>query len=630
MLQDIRDNSQGVIAKVIVGLIIAVFALFGVESIIGGFTASPPVAEVNGEEITENQLAVNTQNLLRSIGGSADGFDQDLLEELSLNQLIEQSVMKQIADGSSMTVSDDRLDRSIVETQQFQINGVFDSDLAVRTMASQGFSVSAYRETLREQMQLAQLANAFASSNFITDNELDAVARLTAQTRDLRYLSVTMGSRTLDTPISEEQIQSYYDENQDDFTIDERLVVDYVLLDKVVIAAELDVDEEAVLAQYEQERGEFEGASEKRASHILFEVGSGQSEEQALSAAVAAQARLMDGEDFAALALELSSDTLSAEEGGDIGYSDGSVFPDAIEEALATLSVGEVSEPVVSEFGVHLVKLTEDDSNVYPELSEVRDRIERELKQSEVDLIYGERVADMSNLAFESGDLSALSEQLGLDILRGGPFSNSGGNGVFSNQAVVDAAFSFDVYSEGNNSEVVELNEGQALVLRINEIMPESVESLDDVRGEISVIIRTDLERQAVRDIGAELLAAAQAGTGLEELVAANELEWIEAEAVERNSFTVNRQIVNEAFALAAPEENEVVWGDVILANDTYVLIELQSVTDGSVATLDEARRASMTETMLTDLGNSDLQAVIASLKENSDIRSNTASAQDL
>jgi peptidyl-prolyl cis-trans isomerase D len=201
MLQDIRDNSQGVIAKVIIGFIVATFALFGVDSIMNGFITSPPIAEINGEEISEAQLQVNTQNLLNTIGGNADSLDQGLLEQIALSQLLEEVLLRQSAQGSNMAVSSNRVDRSIIENPNFQINGVFDSDLAVRTMASQGFSIPIYRETLQQQMLLSQLANAYSSSAFVTDSELERIAGLSAQTRDFRYLSIPLGARTLGTAI---------------------------------------------------------------------------------------------------------------------------------------------------------------------------------------------------------------------------------------------------------------------------------------------------------------------------------------------------------------------------------------------------------------------------------------------
>lgn len=625
MLQDIRDNSQGVIAKVIVGLIIAIFALFGVDSIIGGFITSPPVAEVNGEEITEVQLQANTQNLIATLGGNIEALDQELLEQISLNQLIEELVMRQLAQGNSMSVSSDRIDRSIIQTPTFQINGVFDSELAILTMQSQGFSVPLYRETLREQMLMAQVANAYASSNFVTDAELERLVKLSSQTRDLRYLSVTMGTRTLDTPISDEEIQSYYDDNQNLFAEDASVVVNYVLLDKSVISDEIAVDQDMLLAKYEEDRSAFEGASEMRASHILFEVGGELDEAEALALAEAAGERLAAGEEFAALALELSSDTVSAEEGGDIGFTDGSAFPPELEEALNRLTLNQVSGPVVTDFGVHLVKLTEDNENVYPTFEELSERLEAELKSAEVELRFAERLADLSNLAFETADLTAISDQLGLEISQSQAFSRDGGNGNFANADVIGAAFSDQVLIDGNNSDALELSDSLAMVLRLEQFNEASILPLEEVAGEISVNIRTDMEREAVITLGEELLAAAQANeTLLTQLLADNGLEWVEALAVDRNGFSLNRQILDEAFGMPEPD-GAAERSSLTLDNGTFVIVELNKVTEGSVDSIPEDQRIAMTNRMLSDLGNSDFQAFLGNLRESADIQSSFA-----
>jgi peptidyl-prolyl cis-trans isomerase D len=622
MLQDIRDNSQGVIAKVIIGLIVAVFALFGVDSIVSGFVQSPPVAEVNGEEITQLQLDQSTQNLVNSIGGSLEGIDQGLLESVALNQLIEETVLRQRALNSAMAISSARIDRNILETPSFQINGVFDSDLAVRTMTSQGLNVPLYRQSLAQSMLLSQVASAFSSSNFITESELDKIAQLTAQTRDFRYISVTLGTRTLGTAISDDEIEAYYASNQDEFTENETIIARYVLLDKDVISQELTVDEEELLAQFEEERSQYEGSAEKRAAHILLEVGGDLSESAAMELATTAKQRILDGEDFAALALELSSDVVSAEEGGDIGYTDGNAFPPEIEEVLEVLTLDEISDPVVTEFGVHLVKLTEDAENVFAEFDEVRDRIERDLKSSEVELIYAERLQDLSNLAFETGDLQTISEDLSLNIRQSEPFSRTGGNGIFSNQRIIDAAFSDDVLVEGNNSDVIELNDAQTAVLRVFEFNEASVLPLEEVQPEIAVILRTEMEQEAVQELGSEIIAAADSGEGLDQLLTDNELEWIEESEIDRNAFTVNRQIIDQAFALAKPE-GEPESASLTLANGTFVLVELTQVNEGTVDSIPEEQRTTMVESIIADLGNSEFQAYMNTLRTNSDIQAN-------
>lgn len=627
MLQNIRDNSQGVIAKIIIGLIIAVFALFGVESIISGLVTSPPVAEVNGEEITEFQLQNSTQTLMNSIGANAQSIDQELVEQLALNQLIEEVVLRQAARDAGMAVSEDTVDRAIINTPQFQVSGRFDSDLAVRTLAAQGFSVPAYRADLRQRMLIGQLANAYSGSNFVTDAELEQIAALTRQTRDFRYLSVPMGTRTLDRPVSDAEIQEYYENNQEQFRQPETVVLNYVLLDQAAIGAEIEVPESELRAVYEDERAAFEGSAEKRASHILFETGSAMSEQQALEAASAARQRIADGEDFAALARELSSDTGSANSGGDIGYTDGSAFPEAIEAALEQLELNEVSDPVVSEFGVHLVKLTEDSENVYPPFEEVRERLEREAKSAEVELRYAEQLENLSNLAFETGDLATISGQLGLEIQQSPALPRNGGTGIFADPAVLDAAFSDSVLLEGNNSDVIELSDTRALVLRVNQFNEATIPPLEEVEPEIAVLLRAQMEREAVQEIGNELMAAAAAGEGLDELLAEYELQWINQEAVSRTSATANRDIINEAFALPRPQGPEdTQLSSLTLPNGTFVLVELTAVTPGSLESMSEDELTTMRRNLSEDLGSNDFSGYLATLRSNADIQSSVAS----
>ncbi|MEC7460016.1 MAG: SurA N-terminal domain-containing protein [Pseudomonadota bacterium] len=617
MLQDIRENSQGMIAKVIIGVIVAIFALTGVEWLIGGFVASPPVAEVNGEEITEVQLQANTQNLLASLGGA--DIDQQLLEQIALNQLIEETVMKQSVDRAGMNVSSNRVDRAILENPNFQINGVFDGDLAVRTMASQGYSIALYRDALSQSILLGQLANAYSASNFVTGSELESIVALMQQTRDFRYLSVTLGTRTLGTPITQEEIQNYYASNPAEFTEEESVDLSYVVLDRNVISEEIAVAESEILAQYEAQRADYEGSSEIRASHILFELSSDLSEEAAVQLASETRQRLLDGEDFATLALELSSDTVSAEEGGDIGYTDGTAFPETLEVALEALSLDEISEPVISEFGVHLLKLTEDAENVYQSFDEVRDSIERELKSAEVDLLFAERIEDLSNLAFETGDLLTISEQLNLEIQSVSSVSQANGSGLFANSAVLDAAFSNEVILDGNNSDVIEIGDSQAIVLRLSHYNESTLLPLEEAAAEISVILRTEKEREAVAELGELLLAARENGEDIDSLLQENELEWIDAEGVDRNAFTVNREILEHVFSMPNPESSASV-SNIVLPNGTYVLIELNEVTVGELSSIPEPDRERLVSSLESDLGVSDYQSFLNSLKENSDI----------
>lgn len=621
MLQTIRDNSQGVIAKIIIGFIIGVFALFGAESIIGGFLGGNNVASVNGEEITEPELAQSLQNVMAQMGANVQDFDEELLREIALGQLIEDRLLMQAAQESGMTISDDSLDRQIVRTPQFQVGGVFDADLARRTMGAQGFTPQTYRASLSQQMMMSQLANAYASSGFVTDQEIARLAALELQTRDFRYLSIPLGNRTLGEAIAEEDIRAYYDNNPAEFTAPEQVSVNYVVLDKNRIFDEVEVDEARVRAQYEEERDAAVANIERRASHILWELGGDASEEELLATAAQVKARLDAGEDFGELAREFSDDVVSAEDDGDIGYTDGSVFPAALEQALLTLDVDQVSDPVVSEFGVHLVKLTEYDAQEYPAFEEVAERIERDLNSTEVDQLYFSRLETLANLAFETFDLQAINDELGLEIQQSEFFGRNGGSSdITSDERVAEAAFSDDVLVEELNSELIELSDTRAVVIHLQEYRPEALIPFDEVRSEIAVTLRGERERELARDLGEELLAALESGEDISEQMARESLTWIERDDVRRNQADINIEIVRNVFSMPPPEAEPPVRRGFSLNNGAYVLVELQAVEAGEAADMPEQQRQQLTAALIENQGRMSFDALLRNLQAEADI----------
>lgn len=621
MLQTIRDNSQGVVAKIIIGFIIGIFALFGAESIVGGFFSSNNVTSVNGEDITEQELAVSIQNLMASIGANVQDFDEELLREIALGQLIEDKLLLQAARDSGMAISDDSLDREILRTPQFQLGGVFDNDLARRTMAAQGYTPQLYRAELADRMLMGQLANAYAATAFVTDADLQRIAELQTQTRDFRYLSIPLGNRTLGEAVNPEDIQAYYDNNSAEFTTPEQLALDYVILDKEAIFDEVEIDAQRVRDQYEAERSEAVSSVERRVSHILFDPAA-DGEQAAVEQARAVRERLDAGEDFGELAREFSIDDASAQEDGDLGYTDGSVFPPEMEAALAELEVGQVSEPVVSEFGVHLLKLTEYDVQEFPEFEEVAERIERELKQAEVDQLYFSRLETLANLAFETFDLQAINEELGLPIQTTEFFGSAGGTGVVSsNPAVIEAAFSEDILEQDLNSDVIELNDSRAVVVHLNEYRAASLQPLDEVRADIAVALRTEMERDSARAIGEQILERLRNNESVDDMLAAESITWEARENINRNQFDLNTEIVRNAFSMSAPSDSTPALQGFQLNNGAYVIIELQAVNPGSLDALPAEEREQLAAGLMEARGRNTFDGLMANLQNTADIR---------
>lgn len=620
MLQDIRDNSQGVIAKVIIGLIVAIFVLFGAESIIGGFVAAPSVGTVNGEEITEAQLQVEMQTLLGSLGIGAENLDQGLVEQLAVNQLVEETLLRQATSRLGLSVSESRIDEALITNTSFQINGVFDPEFAVRTMNTQGFSVASYREALKERMLLGQLVNSLSSSNFVTESELSNLASLNLQTRDFRYLSIPPGTRTLSVAITDEEISDYYQANESQFTAAETVEVDYVLLDRSALMDEVSLERNLIEDQYDEEKAAFEGSAERRAAHILFETNNLMDESQARIEALAALARLEAGELFSDLALELSSDVVSAQDGGDIGFSGGDSFPEEIELALTELEVGEVSSPVVTDFGVHLVRLTEDNTKVFSSLEEVEDRIERDLKLGEVSRLYSARLAELSNLAFEVADLADLAEQLELTVMTSERIGRQGGAGLFANRSVIDVLFSDEFLLDGNLSDVIEVSESQSIVLVLTQYNEEQVRPLDEVEPQIAVSIRSEMEREAVFSVGSDILELLVAGADASEAISENELKWRDESNVERRSSLINAEILEAVFQLPRPTMDETVRTELVLSNGTFVIAELSMVSDGQYEGMTQEERIAMRENLSADFGSNEIRFYLDFLRASGEL----------
>ena len=437
---------------------------------------------------------------------------------------------------------------------------------------------------------------------------MSKLAALDLQSRSFRYLSITPGTRTLSMAITDEQISAYYQANQSQFTAAETVEVDYVLLDRAALMSEVSVDQSLIEKQYEEEKAVFEGSAERRASHILFEIGSLIDESQAFEAASAALKRLEAGELFSDLALELSSDIVSARDGGDIGYSGGDAFPEEIELALTELKVDEISSPIVTDFGVHLVRLTEDNTKVFTPLEEVEDRIERDLKSGEVNRLYSARLAELSNLAFEVGDLTDLAAQLELDVITSNQIGRQG------------VMFSDEVLLDGNLSDVIEVSESQSIVLVLKQYNSERVRLLDEVEPQIAVLIRSEMEREAVLSIGSEILQSLESEADASEVISENQLEWRDETNVERRTPLVNAEILAAVFELPRPGADGTVRTELVLDNGAFVIVELSSVSDGKYEDVSEVERVALRENLNADFGSNEFRFYLDHLRESGDL----------
>lgn len=589
MLQNIRDKTQGTLAKIILALIVIPFAAFGIDAFFTG--GVPEVARVNGEAVTEPELAQNIElERRRLLAQMQDSVDAALLDEARLKgpvleSLIDRTLLRQVAERSGFRVGEAMLNQLIIDNESFHENGVFSQARFQGILASNGMSPAQFKDLMREDIMISQVTNGLEVSEFATDVELGNVAQLTQQTLDVQYFSVPVEGAGAGVEVPADRIAAYFEENKSEFLTEETLQVEYLELKLADLFQP--VAEAEVRAEYERRVASFEGADERHAAHIMF---SSLPDEEAQARLVALRERALAGEDFATLARENSEDAGSAASGGDLGFSSGDAFPAEFETALESLAPGEVSAPVKSKSGWHLVKLLELRQQTAPPFEEMRAGIETELQRRAAEPVFVERSDRLADLTFNSDDLAEASSALGLERKLSPEFGRRGGEGMFADARVIAAAFGEDVLANRQNSERIELDDEHVVVLRLKEHKSARQQELAEVEARIRDLLRESMVREEVRTRAEQLLAELDAGRSIEQIATAAGYEVKVIEHYGRDAPGVPAELGEALFRTPRAADGSG-RGTVVTASGDALVYRFDNFRDGALESLPAEQR---------------------------------------
>ena len=623
MLQDIRSNIQGTMAKIIIGLIVISFSIFGIESILLGGGGSG-VAEVNGEDISgvEVQQAVNTQKrqLIAMMGDSIDPamLDDDLLAAQALEGIINRRLLTQSADSMRLVVSERELGTVVAGMEQFQLDGQFSPEVYKSVLASAGYTPASFRQGLAQDLVLNQVSSGLAGSDFATPKELALTATVSAEQRDVRYLTLPVAEFRQDVEVSDAQIEQWYTANEAAYMTEESVDLEYIELQ--VDDFREPVAEDVLREQFEMTRDEYQYQTENRVSHILFEQGDDESDDAFQGRVAAAQQALADGRDFAELAGEISADIGSAAGGGDLGFSSGDAFPPEMEEAIAALEPGDVSEPVTTDAGVHLILLTERRAGESISFEELRPELEQTIQLSEARVTLLRTVENLRDLIFNAEDLAGPAEELALTIGSAEGVTREQAEGLFTNPRLIAAAYSDDVLKQGHNSEVIELSPDHFVALRVKRYNEPALRPLDEVRNEIVTAITEQFAREAAEaEVRRAMTAIVSGDATLESFAVENGYEWQVEIGADRRNVNLPEAVLRRAFALAAPTDKPVL-DSVTTASGDIQLLELVRVSEGELESLSEVQRGVLARQVGGEYGTLIRQEYQSGLREAAEI----------
>ena len=630
MLQQLRNRTQSFGFKIIVAVLVFALAFFGFGAFNVFAPGDPEVASVNGEEITRGMVEVETERqrrrLLLQLGDEMDpeAIDPLALQQAALGQLIVRTLLDQAVEDLGLQASQSQIDEVVTSDPNFQVDGRFNENLYRRGVTALGYTAPDYLAEMAALLKMNQLRQAVAETAVLPLWETRLLNGLMNQQRDIAYLPFTVERFSEGIEIGPDEARTHYDEHTAEFMTDETVDVAYLELSWRMLRDDpgIAVDEEAVRSDYEVDKANAGGEELRSSSHILLQVTDARSDGQARERLSEIRERIESGESFAELAREYSEDPGSSAAGGELGSVGQGIFDPEFERVLWSLEeTGQLSEPVRTQFGYHLIRLDGIEIQPYPSFEERRADIEQRLTEEAARELFKDRVRELDNLAFELSDsLDAIAETLEIEKQGAEGITRESGEGIFVNAELRDALFEADVLIDGNNTPAVEYADGRAVVARVREHYPPAVRPFSEVEPSIVELLVERAARQALLAARSDALESIRDGASVTEVADAHGLDWQTFELVMRAGATAPEEVVAAAFALPRPPEGGRSVGAASLGEEGEALVTVTRVVEGDLAAVSDAELETMRAYFASRGGTLDFAALQAALDAVADI----------
>ncbi len=650
MLLKIREKTTGWVAMTILGILIVPFALFGLDqymvqsgsSSVASIKAPPawwssapsfwPVStlwrqeEVGTEEFRNRFEQVRQQRRAEE----GDAFDGRAFEDMAnkravLESLIDQKVQAMAAQAAGVAVSDSMVIREIQRIPAFQVDGRFDPQRYQLALASQvpAQSPAQFDRLVRESLEQGLVMNTLAESNFVTSAEMDRLIRLMGEQRDVSLVVVPAPDAT-GIAVSDADIQGWYDSHAADYRAPERVTLEYISLDAADMPAPPPADEETLRQRYDQEAEKFALKEERLASHILVEVppdadAATVAAAKEKAATLAAQARAPDA-NFAELATSSSDDAGSV--AGDLGWISRDMMPAPLEASLFAMTPGQISDPVKTEFGWHVIQLREVKSGERETFEQARESLAREQDAADRDRMFSDLSSRVVDAVLQNPTgLASAAEAANLTVQKLGPIDARSNDGIAASPAVKRAAFSEVLIQDGTVSDPIEVAPEHNVWIRVISHAPEAAQPLEQVREQVTAAVRADRAKKAASERANALHARLQKGETLTELASAESLPAPEAlPGVPRGAPLVAPGVSDALFAVQV-KDGGTAAGSKVLDDGRIVLFTVDKVVPGDAAAFPPDQRETLQQQLGQAAGIDDVQALVGKLRKTMKIR---------
>jgi len=615
MMDSLRTAANSLVLKIIFGIIIVSFILTGVSGYLIGGSANY-AAKVNDQEISrgqfENAFAGERNRMQQQLGdqfselAANEGYMKNLRQQ-TLNRLIDEALLDQYAREIGLSISDDQVKKAIFSTPAFQNNGKFDNTRYNAIVNQMGMTPDQYAQALRNQLTTQQLINAVVGTDFMLKGEADELATLVSQQRVVREATFDVNALAAKQQASDEEVKSYYEQNKNNFTSPEQFRVSYIKLDAA--AMQENATDAEIQTYYDQHQDQFTQPQRNRYSVIQTKTEAD---------AKAALDELNKGTDFATVAKEKSTDIISAKNGGDMGWLEEGTTPDELKNA-GLKEKGQLSGVIKSSVGFLVVRLDDITPATTKPLADVRDDIAAKVKQEKaLDGFYAlqQKVSDAASNDNES--LAGAEQAAGAKAVTTGWFSHDNLPEELNFKPVADAIFGGGLVGEngtpGSNSDIITVDGDRAFVLRVSDHKPEAIKPLDEVKDQITALVKHNKAVQQAKLDAEKLLAELKAGKGDEALKAAG-LSFGEAKTLSR---TGQDPISQAAFGLSLPAKDKPSFS---IANDMQGNVVVLALDEVKAGTMPEAQKKAMVQGITQNNAQITFEALMSNLRKDAKIK---------
>lgn len=485
------------IIQIIMVIIVLPFAFFGIESYFkqsgdGGYIARVGKQKISAQEFAR-ALDSQQQRMRELLGGRVDPtlLDSPEMRAGVLNNLIRERLLVNHATQTGMTVTDGELQSAIAAIPAFQSNGQFALARYESFLRNQNLAASAFEASIKQGLLQDRLIDGYANTAFVPQRVVERIASLNEQQREVSQMLIAPDQFLTQIQLGPDATKNYYDSHQGEFQVPEQVRLEYLALTQDALLDRVEVSAEELQSYYRDHIAEFEKAEERQASHILIATPSDADEKTRAAAKDKAQQLVEQAkakpDQFADLAKKHSQDPGSAEKGGDLGFFRRGAMVKAFEDAAFGLKVGEITGPIESPFGYHIIRLTAVKPGEKKRFDEVKNQIEAELKKQKAGRKFAEVAENFSNIVYEQSDsLKPAAEALKLKIQTSPPISRKGAEvPLLNNDKLLQAIFSQEVLTDKRNTEAIEVAPATLVSARVIEHTSASLRPFDEVKADI-------------------------------------------------------------------------------------------------------------------------------------------------